>query len=139
MANRGATEPAPGRCRRFGDLAPISAVFASKQIFDAAGMAIPSEQARANFTWDTIVELARTLAKPDGSQYGLHVEYFESVLYSGGAYYVNDRVKPTKGAMDDPRWSKAIDLWVDWTTKEIPAPATLKEVNERLTRQLQVG
>ncbi|MDQ3700628.1 MAG: extracellular solute-binding protein [Chloroflexota bacterium] len=100
-----------------GDLAPVSAVFASKQVFDAAGVAIPSEAASANFTWDAIVELARKLTKPDGSQYGLSVEYFESLPYSGGAYYVNDRLRPTKGAMDDARWAKAIDLWVDWTTK----------------------
>jgi len=100
-----------------GDLAPISAVFVNKQLFDAAGVAIPSESASSNFTWDNVVELARKLTKPDGSQYGLLVEYFESLPYSGGAYYVNDRLKPTRGAMDDPRWARAIDIWVDWTTK----------------------
>ena len=100
-----------------GDLAPISAVFANKQLFDAAGIPVPSESASNNFTWDNVVELARKLTKPDGSQYGLLVEYFESVPYSGGAFYVNDRLKPTRGAMDDPRWARAIDMWVDWTTK----------------------
>ena len=100
-----------------GDLAPISAVFANKQVFDAAGVPIPTEQASQTFTWDNVVELARKLTKPDGSQYGLLVEYFETVPYSGGAYYVDDRLKPTRGALDDPRWVRAIDLWVDWTTK----------------------
>ena len=100
-----------------GDLAPISAVFANKQLFDAAGLQLPSEGASNNFTWDNVVELARKLTKPDGSQYGLLVEYFESVPYSGGAFYVNDRLKPTKGGLDDPRWSRSVDMWVDWTTK----------------------
>ncbi len=100
-----------------GDLAPIAAVFANKQLFDAAGLQLPSESASNNFTWDNVVELARKLTKPDGSQYGLLVEYFESVPYSGGAFYVNDRLKPTKGALDDPRWARSVDMWVDWTTK----------------------
>jgi hypothetical protein len=71
------------------------------------------------------VELARKLTKPDGSQYGLSVEYFQSLPYSGGACYVNGRLKPTKGTMDDARWARAIDLWVDWTTKTGPAPGAL--------------
>ena len=101
-----------------GDLAPISAVFANKQLFDAAGLQIPSESASNNYTWNNVVEqLARKLTKPDGSQYGLLVEYFESVPYSGNAYFVNDRLKPTKGVMDEPRWAKSVDMWVDWTTK----------------------
>ena len=65
-----------------------------------------------------MVELARKLTKPDGSQYGLHIEYFETVPYSGGAYYVNDRNAPTRGALDDPRWARSVDLWVDWTTRQ---------------------
>jgi multiple sugar transport system substrate-binding protein len=100
-----------------GDLAPVSAVFANTELFAAAGVRLPTEAESNTFTWDQVVELARKLTKPDGSQYGLHVEYFESVPYSGGAYYVNDRIKPTKGAMDDPRWARAFELWVDWTTK----------------------
>ena len=104
------------------DLAPIPAVYANKRLFDAAGLQIPSEKDSANFTWDQVVELARKLTKPDGSQYGLHVEYFETVPYSGGAYYVNDRMNPTRGALDDPRWVRAFDLWVDWTTKTKIAP-----------------
>lgn len=101
-----------------GDLAPVSAVFANKRLFDAAGVPIPAEKDSINFTWDRIVEMARKLNKPDGSQYGLLVEYFESLPYSGGAYYVNDRMNPTKGALDDPRWSRSADMWVDWTTKQ---------------------
>lgn len=100
------------------DLAPIPAVFANKRLFDAMGLTIPSEAASNNATWDSVVELARKLTKPDGSQYGLHIEYFETVPYSGGAAYVNDRTVPTKGALDDPRWARSVDLWVDWTTKQ---------------------
>ena len=39
-----------------GDLAPISAVFANKQLFDAAGLQIPSESASNNYTWGNVVE-----------------------------------------------------------------------------------
>jgi multiple sugar transport system substrate-binding protein len=116
-----------------GDLAPVSAVFANKQLFDAAGLQIPTEAASGNFTWDNVVELARKLTKPDGSQYGLHVEYFETVPYSGGAYYVNDRLKPTKGTMDDPKWARSIDMWVDWTqkTKIMPTGADRDRLGQR--------
>lgn len=107
-----------------GDLAPISAVFANKQLFDAAGLQIPSAGASNTYTWDNVVELARKLTKPDGSQYGLLVEYFETVPYSGNAYFVDDRLKPTKGAMDDPRWARSVDMWVDWTTKSKIQPTS---------------
>ena len=100
------------------DLAPIPAVYANKRLFDASGLPIPSEAASNAATWDSVVDLARKLTTPDGSQYGLHIEYFETVPYSGGAYYVDDRTAPTKGALDDPRWARAVDLWVDWTTKQ---------------------
>ncbi len=101
-----------------GDLAPIPAIFANRRLFEAAGLEIPSEKDSFNYTWDRVAELAKKLTRPDGSQYGLHVEYFQSVPYSGGAYYVDDRNNPRKGTLDDPRWARSIEMLVDWTNRQ---------------------
>lgn len=105
------------------DLAPVSAVFANKRLFQAAGLAMPSEKESVTYTWDRVIELAHKLTKADGSQYGLHVEYFETVPYSGGAYYVNDRMNPTRAMLDDARWARSFEMWVDWTTRQKVMPA----------------
>lgn len=106
------------------DLAPISAAFANKRLFAEQGLAMPAPEASFAYTWEQVVELARRLTKPDGSQYGLLVEYFETVPYSGGAYWVNDRLNPTRATLDDPRWARAIELWVDWRFRQRIMPTT---------------
>jgi ABC-type glycerol-3-phosphate transport system substrate-binding protein len=105
-----------------GGIVPLAAIYANKRLFDAAGVRIPTAQESANLTWERIVELAQKLTRPDGDQYGLLVEDFNVVPFSGGAYWVNDRMNPTRGAMDDPRWIRAIELWVDWTTRKHVMP-----------------
>ena len=101
-----------------GGIVPLAAVYANKRLFDAAGVRIPTAQESAGLTWERIVEMAQKLTRPEGDQYGLLVEDFNVVPFSGGAYSVNDRMNPTRGAMDDPRWIRSIELWVDWTTRK---------------------
>ena len=101
-----------------GGLVPNSAIFANKTLFEAAGLQVPTPEQSQNSTWDTVIDLARKLTKPDGSQFGLAVAPFHAVPYSGSAYWVNDRANPTRGALDDPRWARSVDLWVDWTQKQ---------------------
>jgi fructooligosaccharide transport system substrate-binding protein len=107
-----------------GGVVPLAAVYANKRLFDAAGLRIPSAQESATFTWDRIVELAQKLTRPEVDQFGLLVEDFNAVPFSGGAFWVNDRMNPTRGAMDDPRWVQSIESWVDWTQRKKIMPTT---------------
>lgn len=116
-----------------GGLVPNAAIYANKTLFEAAGLKVPTPEQSQNYTWDNVVELARKLTKTDGSQYGLVVAPFQSVPYSGSAYWVNDRMNPTKGALDDSRWVRSIDMWVDWTIKQkiMPTVAARNAMGER--------
>jgi ABC-type glycerol-3-phosphate transport system substrate-binding protein len=101
-----------------GGLVDQTVVYANKRVFDAAGVRLPTEQESRNATWDTVVDLARKLTKPDGSQYGLVISQFNTLPYSGGAYLVDDRLNPTRGTLDDPRWARAVETWIDWTQRQ---------------------
>ncbi|MGH2356045.1 MAG: extracellular solute-binding protein, partial [Chloroflexota bacterium] len=89
-------------------------------------------QESQNWTWTNVIDLAKRLTKSDGSQYGLFVNQVSVPAFSGGAYWVNDRANATRGALDDPRWARAMELWVDWTQKQkvVPLGSQARELGE---------
>jgi multiple sugar transport system substrate-binding protein len=115
-----------------GGLVDQNVIFVNKRVFEAGGLKVPTPQESQNWTWSNVIDLARKLTKPDGTQYGLFVNLAAVPAFSGGAYWVNDRSNVTRGAMDDPRWARAMEMWVDWTQRQraVPLASQARELGE---------
>ena len=82
----------------------------NKTMFDEAGIPYPDE----TWTWDKLVEVAKQLTKPDGSQYGFAMrndtnqEGYYNIVYDMGGQIISDD-KTTSG-YDDPNTIKAMQV-----------------------------
>lgn len=115
-----------------GGLVDQNVIFVNKRAFEAGGVKVPTPAESQNWTWTNVIDIAKKLTKPDGSQYGLFVNLVAVPAFSGGAYWVNDRQNVTRGAMDDPRWARAMEMWVDWTQRQkvVPLANQARELGE---------
>ena len=113
-----------------GGLVDQNIIFVNKRVFDAGGVKVPTPAETQNWTWDRITDIAKRLTKPDGTQYGLTVNQVSVPAFSGGAYWVNDRANATRGALDDPRWARAMEMWVDWTQRQKVVPLVARDLGE---------
>jgi len=87
-------------------------------LFRNAGLPTPPELLRqGRWTWDTFLDVARTLTQWEGSipvQLGLGASVQHRLfLNSNGAVEVDDVKLPKKSGYDDPRAIDAVQLWAD--------------------------
>ena len=115
-----------------GGLVDQNVIFVNKTVFEAGGVKVPTPAESQNWTWTNVIDIAKKLTKSDGSQYGLFVNLAAVPAFSGGAYWVNDRQNVTRATMDDPRWARAMEMWVDWTQRQkvVPLAAQARELGE---------
>ena len=104
------------------------ALWYNKTMFDEAGIPYPDE----TWTWDKLVEVAKQLTKPDGSQYGFAMrndtnqEGYYNIVYDMGGQIISDD-KTTSG-YDDPNTIKAMQV-VEQLIKDgsMPSIETMSE------------
>ncbi|MBP9477693.1 MAG: sugar ABC transporter substrate-binding protein [Sebaldella sp.] len=90
-------------------------MYYNKKLFDAAGVAYPTE----NWTWEEFAEKAQKLSKPDEKIYGFGVPSkpdpydFEQFLWSFGSSYISPDGKTLKGYLDSPESIAAAQLFGD--------------------------
>lgn len=89
-----------------------NAVWYNKEIFDAAGVAYPTD----DWTWDDMIETAKKLTDKEKGIYGIAAPldfqtcYYNTIFSSGG--YILDEGKATTG-YNDPNTQKGIQCWID--------------------------
>lgn len=103
------------------------AVFYNKELFEQAGVALPTN----DWTWEDMVETATKLTKQDGSVYGIaapletQTGYYNTVFAHGGCIISEDG---KKSGYDLPETQAGIQCWVDLQKAEItPSLASLTE------------
>jgi multiple sugar transport system substrate-binding protein len=108
------------------DAQPLAMLFFNPGIFDAAGVAYPTEDT----TWPEMVEIAKKLTVTDDSgsitQYGIvGVNEPRAFIYAWNGRYVDDLRNPTKCMLDQPEAQKGLQFLVDmmYTDKVTLTPA----------------
>ncbi|MFZ6027011.1 MAG: ABC transporter substrate-binding protein [Chloroflexota bacterium] len=110
-------------------------VYYNKDLFDAAGLAYPSE----HWTWDDFVAAGRALTQ--GDQYGIGVEpslmRLAPFIWQNGADLVDNPTNPTRLTLDNPQAREAFQWFVDLQVKERIVPdANLEAAEESQARFL---
>lgn len=110
-------------------------VYYNKDLFDAAGLAYPSE----HWTWDDFVAAGRALTQ--GDQYGIGVEAslmrLAPFIWQNGADVVDNPTDPTRLTLDNPQARQAFQWFVDLQVKEHIVPdANLEAAEESEVRFL---
>jgi multiple sugar transport system substrate-binding protein len=95
--------------------------FYNKTLFQRAGVPEPTER----WTWDDLLDAARKLTRPDGSQWGVNVGTgFEgnllTFIWSAGGDYLNK--ERTKTTLDDPGALEGLQWVADLFLKHRVAP-----------------
>lgn len=99
-------------------------LFYNKTMFDAAGVAYPTEE----WTWDDFVAAGQKLTKTDGEnkQYGIIFDQYNvnALLYSFGGDLYDNMNSPTKVTADSPENVAALQFMQDCIYKYKIAPDT---------------
>lgn len=94
------------------------ALYYNKKLFDAAGVAYPTD----NWTWDDLLAAADKLTKRDGdrvTQYALGMEGGKWAIWVGqaGGIVLDDLTNPSKCALDTPEALKGLQFFYDLMDK----------------------
>lgn len=112
------------------DVAPFACVFYNKNLFDAAGIAYPTDA----WTWDDLLRDARALTKKDGAgrttQYGFYGWAWQNFVYGNGGALVDDVNHPTQTRIDDPLATQGIQFYADLVNlyQVMPTPVALSNL-----------
>ena len=110
------------------------ALWYNRTMFDEAGLSYPD----ATWTYDDMLEAAKKLTKPDGSQYGFAMnpsndqDTYYNFVYAHGGYIVNE--DHTKSGYDDPKTIEAME-YVTELLKYCPDPAVMSETGTDVLMQ----
>ena len=110
------------------DYSPL-VLYYNKKLFDEAGVAYPT----AEWTWDDLLAAAKTLTKPDGSQWGIMIPntwgdlyWLRGVLpliYQNGGSVISEDGTKTSGFMNSAETVGALQWYVDLIVTHKVAPA----------------
>lgn len=101
------------------DAQPLAMLFFNPGLFDAAGVAYPTQDT----TWPELVEMAKKLTVTDASgvitQYGVVGANEErTFIYAWNGRYVDDLRNPTKCTLETPEAQKGLQFMVDMMYKD---------------------
>ncbi len=111
-------------------------VYYNQDIFDAAGVAYPSD----DWTWDDLVETAKALTQDtdgDGNVdiYGLgtapSIFRLAPFVWAAGGDIVDDHQNPTRLTLDTPEAREATEWFVDLQVKHKVVPDAIQEAAEK--------
>lgn len=107
------------------DVAPFACVFYNKDLFDAAGVAYPTD----DWTWEDMLDKAKALTKKDAegrtTQYGFYGWAWQNFVYGNGGGVVDDVKAPTKTLLDDPKTVEGLQFYADLINKYQVMPTTV--------------
>jgi len=94
------------------------AMFYNKDLFDAAGVAYPTN----DWTWDDFVSIAQKLTDPSKTQYGFVTESKNSYtvqqfVWTNGGDFVSQDGKTVSGYMNSPATAEAVQWYADLALK----------------------
>ncbi len=110
------------------------ALWYNKTMFDEAGLAYPDE----TWSYDTLLDAAKTLTKEDGSQYGFALnpsneqDTYYNMVYANDGYIVSEDHK--KSGYDDPKTLEAMDYVAD-LLQYCPDPSVMSETGTDVLMQ----
>lgn len=109
------------------DTAPFACVFYNKDLFDAAGVAYPTD----DWTWTDMLEKAKSLTKigDNGTveTWGFYGWAWQNFIYGNGANMVDNVKHPTVCTLDDPLALEGLQFYADLINKHkvMPTPVAL--------------
>lgn len=100
------------------------AVFYNKDLFDAAGVAYPTD----DWTWDDFVEIAIKLTDKDKRQYGFVTEYNNSYnvqqfVWTNGGDFISEDGLSVDGYTNSPATVEAVQWYADLAGKHKVSPS----------------
>jgi len=115
-------------------------IYYNKKAFDEAHLPYPSD----DWSWNDFLAAAKALTKRDAkgnvTRWGFADDWpnFDPWVFSGGARYVDDSIKPTKYAVDDPKFLRALQFRADLILKHkvMPGPSNLSALGGRGTSDM---
>lgn len=119
-------------------------VYYNKNLFDAAGVAYPSDE----WTWNDFVKTAQALTKDtdsDGAtdQFGVGIEAsifrLAPLIWQNGGDIVDDPKNPTKLTLDTPEAREALQWFVDLQVRHKVMPDQVNEASEDSDSRFQNG
>jgi multiple sugar transport system substrate-binding protein len=117
------------------DIAPIACVYVNKNLFQEAGLDLPTD----NWTTDDVVRLAKQLTRRDAngivSQYGFSSGWFwMNWLFTFGGSQVDDIKKPTRLMFSSPGSKKGLEFYHDlmWKHQVSPKPGATDQTGADL-------
>jgi multiple sugar transport system substrate-binding protein len=119
-------------------------VYYNKNLFDAAGLAPPSD----DWTWDDFIASAKALTKDtdgDGAtdQFGIGTEAsifrLAPMVWQNGGDIVDDPVSPKRLTLDTPAAKEALQWFIDLQVKHKVMPDQVNEASEDSDSRFQNG
>ena len=112
------------------DTAPFACVYYNKDMFDAAGIAYPTD----DWDWNDMLEKAQqlTLVGDDGrtDQFGFYAWAWQNFVYSNGGQLVDDVKNPKRTLLGQQPALEALQFYVDLIHKHgvMPAPTAMSNL-----------
>ena len=101
------------------------ALFYNAELFEKAGVPLPTE----SWTWDNLLDAAKRLTKPDGSQWGYWYHAWQHWLWSaGGDIMTQNKDGKWRSTLADPKSIEAFQFLADLTYKHKVQPASKQDV-----------
>ncbi len=122
------------------DMLPLSFIAYNKDCFDEKGLPYPTDF----MTYPELIDLAQKVGNKNDHQitrFGLYLVDPETVILSYGGEMVDSVENPTKGAIDDPRIVKGLELYHDMIYKYriSPTKAEIDAIGQDAMSMLKSG
>jgi multiple sugar transport system substrate-binding protein len=106
----------------------VRAMFYNKDIFEEAGVELPSPDEA--WDWDRFIEMTKATTREEGGrvrQYGYIFDsrwtFWQIWAWSAGGSPVDDLYKPTRSTLDDPAVLEGYKVFTDFVTEHGTSPA----------------
>ena len=115
-------------------------LYINKEMFEAAGVELPSDKVEDRWTWEETLEVAKKLSKPDEGIWGLVFEQTDRVFQllplsqSNGGQVISDDGLTTSGYIDGAASVEAIEWYQSLYTDHQVSPPGVFDLN--LAREL---